>query len=167
MYLFHDYSTVVKFDAAEEYKKGTHNYDLLPFFPDNTRAKNAIEEYRQTLLDSYEDVMADVEKIPSRFGWRELSFLGIDLTMLKHYSQAIDILKLTAERYPEWRSYNNLAYAYKMAGDIELAIESYRKVLELDPENQNALNSIQELKKSKQIKQHNFATPSIIYRSSA
>jgi tetratricopeptide (TPR) repeat protein len=149
MYLFHDYSTVVKFDAAEEYKKGTHHYDLLPFFPDNTEAKNAMQEYEQTLLDSYEKVMADTEKIPSRFGWRELSFLGIELTMLKHYNQAIDVLKLTAERYPEWRSYNNLAYAYKMAMDIELAIENYRKVLELDPENQNALNSIQDLKKKK------------------
>jgi len=150
MYLFHDYSTVVKFDAAEEYKKGKHNYSLLPFFPGNTKAKNAMEKYRQTLLDSYEKVMVNPDKIPSRFGWRELSFLGIEFIDFKEYKKAVDVLKLTAERYPaEWRSYNNLAYAYKISGDIELAIESYRKVLELNPENQNALNSIQDLKKNK------------------
>ncbi len=149
MYLFHDYSTVVKFDAAEEYKKGAHNYLLLSFFPDNTKAKNAMEEYQQTLLGSYEKVMANPEKIPSLFGWRELSFLGIELTEFKHYNKAVDVLKLTAERYPEWRSYNKFAYAYKMAEDIEHAIESYKKVLELDPKNQNALNSILGLKKKK------------------
>ncbi len=149
MYLFHDYSTVVKFDAAEEYKKGKHNYPLLPFFPGNAKAKNAMQEYEQSLLDSYQKVIENPDKIPSRFGWRELSLLGLELIDFNEYKKAVDVLKLTAERFPEWRSYNNLAYAYKMAGEIELAIESYRKVLELDPENQNALDSIQDLKKKK------------------
>jgi tetratricopeptide (TPR) repeat protein len=149
MYLFHDYSTVVKFDAAEEYKKGKHNYPLLPFFPDNARAQIAVREYHRGLLDSYQKVMVDPDKIPSRFGWRELSLLGIELMDFKDYNKAVEVLKMTAERYPEWRSYHNLAYAYKMAGDIEMAIENYRKVLELDPGNQDALESIQDLTKKK------------------
>jgi tetratricopeptide (TPR) repeat protein len=153
MFLFHDYSSVVKFDATEEYKKGKHNYPLLPFFPDNAKAKEAMEEYRQTLLNSFEKVIENPEEIHSQFGWAELSFLGVELIDFKEYNKAVVVLKLTAERYPEWRSYNNLAFSYKMAGETELAIENYRKVLELDPENQNALKSIQELKQKKEIEQ--------------
>ena len=94
--------------------------------------------------------MANPKNISSPFGWRELSLLGIELMEFKNYDKAVEVLKLTAEHYPaDWRSYHNLAYAYKMDGDIEMAIDSYRKVLELDPDNQDALDSIQDLKKKK------------------
>jgi len=59
---------------------------------------------------------------------------------------------MTAENYPEWRSYSNLAFGYKASRSIKLIIENYRKVLQLNPGNQNALKSLLELKKKKQIK---------------
>ena len=152
MYLFHDYSTVVKFDAAEEYKKGEHDYWLHSFFPGNAKAKKAIEDHHQSLLRSYEKVSANPKELPAQFGRRELTYLGRELADLQEYQKAIDVLQRTAKRYPEWRSYGNLAYAYKKAGDIELAIESYKKVLEMDPKNEDALKSIQELSQKKPIK---------------
>ena len=54
---------------------------------------------------------------------------------------------MTAENYPEWRSYSNLAFGYKASRSIKLIIENYRKVLQLNPGNQNALKSLLELKK--------------------
>jgi tetratricopeptide (TPR) repeat protein len=146
MFLYHDYYAWVKFDANEEYKKGDHNYRLLPFFPDNMKARKADEKYRLSLLDHHKKLTENPKVSVTEYGWRELSFIGIDLTDYKEYKEAIAVLKLTAERYPDdWRSHNNLAFSYKAAGEIELAVKSYRKVLELNPGNQNALKAIREL----------------------
>ena len=150
MFLYHDYSVCVKFDANEEFKKGEHNYRLLPFFPDNVKARKADEQYRQSLLDHHKKLTENPKISASEYGWRELSFIGIDLTDYKDYREAIAVLELTAERYPDnWRSHNNLAFSYRTAGEIELAVKSYRKVLELDPANQNALKAIRKLTQKK------------------
>jgi tetratricopeptide (TPR) repeat protein len=153
MFLYHDYSACVKFDANEEYKKGEHHYRLLPFFPDNVKARKADEKYWQSLLDHHKKLTENPKVSVSEYGWRELSFIGFDLLDYKEYKEAITVLKLTAERYPDdWRSHNNLAFAYMTAGEIELAVKSYRKVLELDPGNQNALKAIRELTHKKELK---------------
>jgi tetratricopeptide (TPR) repeat protein len=150
MFLYHDYSTCVKFDANEEFKKGEHHYRLLPFFPDNAKARKADEKYRQSLLDHHKKLTENPKVSVSGYGWRELSFIGIELIDYKEYKEAVAVLKLTTERFPDdWRSHNNLAFAYMTAGNIELAIQSYRKVLELNPGNQNALKAIRELTQKK------------------
>ncbi len=150
MFLYHDYSTCVKFDANEEFKKGEHHYRLLPFFPDNAKAKKANEQYRQSLLDHHKKLTENPKESVSEYGWRELSFLGIDLTDYQEYKEAIAVLELTAERYSDdWRSHNNLAFVYMKAGEIELAVKSYRKVLQLNPGNQSALKAIQDLTQKK------------------
>ncbi|MDH5468520.1 MAG: tetratricopeptide repeat protein [Candidatus Aminicenantes bacterium] len=150
MFLFHDYSTFVKFDANEEFKKGEHHYRLLPLFPDNVRARKADEKYRQHLLNQHQKVIENPKERASGHGWRELSLLGLELLDYQEHKEAIAVLKLTAERYPDdWRSHSNLAFSYMTAGEIELAVKSYRKVLELDPGNQNALKAIRELTQKK------------------
>jgi tetratricopeptide (TPR) repeat protein len=150
MFLYHDYSTIVKFDVNEEFKKGSHNYRLLPFFPDNAKARDADEKYRQRLLDHHEKLIENLKASASGYGWRELSLLGLELIDYQEYKEAIAILKLTAERYPDdWRSYSNLAFGYMTAGNIELAVKSYRKVLQLDPGNRNAQKAIRELTQKK------------------
>jgi tetratricopeptide (TPR) repeat protein len=150
MFLYHDYSACVKFDANEEFKKGEHDYRLLPFFPDNMKANEANEKYRQSLLDHHKKLTENPKVPVSEYGWRELSFIGIDLIDYKEYKEAIDVLKLTAEHYSDdWRSHNNLAFSYMTAGEIDLAVKSYRKVLELNPGNQSALKAIRELTQKK------------------
>jgi tetratricopeptide (TPR) repeat protein len=150
MFLYHDYSTVVKFDANEEYKKGEHNYRLLPFFSDNIKAKEADEKYRQRLLNHHKKLIENPKVSVSEYGWRELSLIGIELIDYKDYKEAIAVLKLTAERYPDdWRSHSNLAFGYMTAENNALAVESYRKVLQLNPGNQNALKTIRELTQKK------------------
>jgi len=150
MFLYNDYSTFVKFDANEEFKKGEHHYRLLPFFPDNEKARKADEKYRQSLLDHHKKLTENPKVSAAGYGWRELSLLGLELIDYEEYKEAIAVLKLTAERYPDdRRSHNNLAFSYMTAGEIELAVKSYRKVLELDPGNQKALKAIRELTQKK------------------
>ena len=152
MYLFHDYSTVVKFDASEEQRKGKHDYPLLPFFPNNAEAREARKIYGQTLLDAHEKVMANAGGAPTPWGRSELTRLGLRLLDFQEYRKAVAVLKLTAERYPDLRSFQDLASAAEMAGDIELAIETYKKIVQWEPGNQEALRSIQELEQKKAIK---------------
>jgi tetratricopeptide (TPR) repeat protein len=150
MYLYHDYSTVVKFDVNEEFKKGEHDYRLLPFFPDNTKAREAHEKYRERLLNHHKRVIENPKVSASGYGWRELSLLGLELLDYHEYKEAIAVLKLSAERYPDdWRSHSNLAFGNMTAGNIEMAVKSYRKVLQLDPGNQKALKAIRELTQKK------------------
>ncbi len=149
MYLLHDYSTVVKFDANEEYRKGAHDYPLLPFFPNNAKAREARSKYGQTLLDSYEKVMVNTGTIAAPWGRSELTRLGLRLLDYQQYQKAVAVLRLAAERYPESWTLHNLASAAETAGDIELAIESYKKVLQFDKGNEEALKAIQELEQKR------------------
>jgi D-alanyl-D-alanine-carboxypeptidase/D-alanyl-D-alanine-endopeptidase len=60
--------------------------------------------------------------------------------------KAIAILKLNVEFYPESaNTYDSLAEAYINNGDNELAIINYKKSLELNPNNSNAVEQLKML----------------------
>lgn len=62
------------------------------------------------------------------------------------FEKAIDILRLTIEAYPDdWNLLNSLAGFYLKSGDAEQAIKNYRKALEINPENQQAIEQLEEL----------------------
>ncbi len=80
------------------------------------------------------------------FGESELNELGYELLGKKLYPAAIEILKMNAEQYPSSPNvYDGLGEAYMDNGDRELAIQNYRKELELDPGNQNAVSMLKKL----------------------
>ena len=59
---------------------------------------------------------------------------------------AINIFSLNVELHPESGNvYDSLGEAYMIARERERAIESYRRSLELDPANENAIEKLQEL----------------------
>jgi len=62
-----------------------------------------------------------------------------DLTASGHLPEAIDVLKLNAEIYPDgvigFQPYTALGDAYAQAGQKDLAIENYKKQLEKTPVN--------------------------------
>ena len=63
-------------------------------------------------------------------------------------SDAIAIFKLNVEEYAKSATiYDSLAEAYGKDNQKQLAIENYRKSLELDPKNQNAADKLKELEK--------------------
>jgi imidazolonepropionase-like amidohydrolase len=97
----------------------------------------AVEQYRKltaTQPDSYD------------FSEDELVGLGYELLHKKQITDSIEIFKLSVEAYPHsYNTYDSLAEAYMDHGDRDLAIQNYRKSLELNPTNTNATKMLQKL----------------------
>jgi cytochrome c-type biogenesis protein CcmH/NrfG len=59
---------------------------------------------------------------------------------------AIEILKLNVAEYPQgFNTYDSLGEAYLNDGQRDLAIKNYKKSLELDPHNTNAVEMLKKL----------------------
>jgi tetratricopeptide (TPR) repeat protein len=73
--------------------------------------------------------------------------LGYRLMEMKRLDQAIEVLKLNVEAFPQsGNTYDSLGEAYMNAGNKELAIKNYEKAIELDPSNTNAITILKRLR---------------------
>lgn len=80
------------------------------------------------------------------FSENELIGLGYNLLGAKKITDAIGIFKLSVEVYPQsYNTWDSLAEAYMNHGDRELAIQNYRKSLQLNPKNTNAVEKLKQL----------------------
>jgi tetratricopeptide (TPR) repeat protein len=69
-----------------------------------------------------------------------------DLMEQNHLSEATDLFKLDVQVFPgSWNGYDSLGEAYMKAGQKQLAIDSYKKSLELNPANDDAKEKLQVL----------------------
>ena len=81
----------------------------------------------------------------------ELLDLGYDFLMFGRFEQAVGVMRLNVELHPDsWNAWDSLAEAYMDYGQKELAIESYKKSLELNPGNENAKSMLKKLLVPKQ-----------------
>jgi len=81
----------------------------------------------------------------------QLNAFGYELLGQKRLQDAVSVFSFTAEQFPDsWNAYDSLAEAQAALGKNEEAIKNYKKSLELNPANANALEQIQELKKGTQ-----------------
>ena len=93
-------------------------------------------ELRKTSADAYDFREADLNTV----GYRLLTRGRVD--------DAIEVFKLNVEMYPKSANpYDSLGEAYAVKGDKELALKNYRKSVELDPNNKNAIDAIERLEK--------------------
>jgi FKBP-type peptidyl-prolyl cis-trans isomerase len=77
----------------------------------------------------------------------DLNALGYRLLRRKRVPEAIEILKLNVEAYPDSANvYDSLAEAYFASGNTPQAIQNYEKSLALDPANTNAAMMLKKLK---------------------
>jgi len=75
-----------------------------------------------------------------------LNRLGYGLLGDDHADLAIAAFQLNTEAYPKsGNAYDSLGEAYAKHGDRDLALESYRKAVELDPKNDHAKKAIEAL----------------------
>ena len=82
------------------------------------------------------------------FGEGSLNTFGYELLEKGDHEGAIAILRLNASEFPQSGNvWDSLAEGYLKAGNKMLAEIYYRKALELDPQNKNALAKLTELQK--------------------
>jgi CubicO group peptidase (beta-lactamase class C family) len=87
----------------------------------------------------YRDLKAK-ESATYNFAEAELNQLGYQLLRTGKLTEAIEILKLNVEAYPQgFNTYDSLAEAYVAVNERELAKQNYKKSLELNPNNTNAV----------------------------
>jgi Tfp pilus assembly protein PilF len=79
---------------------------------------------------------------PERWGFaeNELNSLGYQLLQRRRIDEAVVVFELNAEAYPEaFNTWDSLGEAQLAAGQREEAVASYRRSLDLNPENTNAV----------------------------
>ena len=80
------------------------------------------------------------------FDENELNNLGYQLIRANKFKEAIRIFQVNVEAFPKsGNTYDSLAEGYMDDGDKALAIANYRKSLQLNPKNRNAVVMLQKL----------------------
>lgn len=117
---------------------GRYLYDIILL----QNVDKAIETYRRISKSSSKNSFV--------FNEDELNNLGYQMIRENKLEEAIKLFKLNVEEYPESANvYDSLGEAYKENGQIELAIECYERVLELNANNNNAREMLRHLKGNK------------------
>lgn len=81
-------------------------------------------------------------------GAGQLNRLAAELLAQKRTKDAIDILKVNVEAFPNNANVlSALANAYHQAGEKDLAVKTYAKALELDPTNRSTIEKLNEVMK--------------------
>jgi hypothetical protein len=98
------------------------------------KALSQYHELRNTQPDTYD------------FSEGELNGLGYRLMGIHNLKAAVEILKLNVGLYPKsYNTYDSLGEAFMADSQKELAIQNYRKSLELNPKNTNAVKMLNKL----------------------
>ena len=128
---------LVPFEKPELFNKEVLNFlNNAAFFQAlNTKGVEAAAEL------FYRKHKADPDWIP--FSEMEMNILGYQHLQDGKTREAIELFKLNVAAYPESsNTYDSLGEAYMNSGDKELAIQNYKKSLELNPGNDNAVEML-------------------------
>ena len=107
--------------------------------------KVVVEKGVQAAIAQYHELKA-TQKDAYDFSEPQLNGLGYQLMQMKRVKDAIEIFKLNVEMYPKgFNTYDSLAEAYLENGDKQLAIQNYKKSLELNPKNTAAAEKLKKL----------------------
>jgi len=101
------------------------------------KISEAIEGYRKIFKETPRNVTVSENR---------LNVLGYRLLEQKKVPEAIALLKLNVEFYPNsWNVYDSLADAYAANSEKDLAITNYKKSLELNPQNEKGREKLKKL----------------------
>jgi dienelactone hydrolase len=105
----------------------------------------ALHQNYRGLVPLYQKTMAKYPALKLEEGM--LNSLGLRLSFnAGKMEQGINVFLLAVHIYPNSANlYDSLALAYLYNNDYKNAISNYKKSLELNPENQNAINTLKEL----------------------
>ena len=124
----------------------------------NVRIPSVLQPLRKTLRE--QGVEAAVRQYhelkknaPARYDFAEpeLNSFGYELLFTGRVKEAVEIFKLNVAAYPEaFNTYDSLGEAYLAAGERDLAVKNYRRSLELNPQNTNAVEVLKRIGAEKQ-----------------
>jgi Tfp pilus assembly protein PilF len=77
----------------------------------------------------------------------DINRMGYEYLRKDNIETAIIVFKFNVKAFPEaFNTYDSLGEAYLKNGEIQLAKQNYRKSLELNPSNNNAVKMLEQLK---------------------
>ena len=162
VYLFHDYSQYVEIDLKEELEESKHRMMIAELFSSDAPGyKNYMlynnKEYPTGFLDEFVlkfgEKKTEEELIKNGFNIN-LNLIGYEwLNDKNDVIGAIEIFKYGVNLMPgDGNLHDSLGEAYYKNKDYDSAIMSYSNALRLDPENDNAKEMLQKIKKEKKAK---------------
>jgi tetratricopeptide (TPR) repeat protein len=138
-------------DGGDDRIRPQHQTHVRLFFLQN---KNLASELMKRLgIDSLSIALRQIRKIRSEGGdiyidEVSINAIGYYLLNMEKYPEAIEVLKLNVEIFPQsFNVYDSYAEALMKSGDIENAILNYEKSLALNPDNNNAREILNSLEK--------------------
>jgi len=119
----------------------------------DVKARSMVDVLSKTLKEKgLEAMVAEFHSLKSvatqdlYVGESDINGFGYSLLRRKQVNEAIAVLKLNVEAYPQSANvYDSLAEAYLISGDREKAIENYRKALAIDPTMESAKQALKVL----------------------
>lgn len=137
----------------EQYLLFEFNDDKIPIRITLQQTSAVADLYSTTMERGIEAAIEQYQRMKGEgilIGESELDKLGYQLLRERKVKDAIEILKLNAAAYPaSYHAYDSLGEAYMINGDDSLAVANYKKSLELNPRNTNALLMIKRIQKQK------------------
>lgn len=130
-----------------EVPKGKKLQLSIPEYSDYSTPPSRVQ-FDYMLLQHKHEILNKVFEIYPRH-WSEDYLNNTGYTLLKRdVEAALYVFKKNTEIHPEsWNVWDSLGEAYMRKGEKELAIESYRKSMELNPKNENGSQMLQKLTK--------------------
>ena len=111
----------------------------------DTLFNTVIEKDVQAAIKQYRELKA-TQQDAYDFSEPQLNRLGYQLLQMNRAGDAIEIFKVNVEIFPQgFNVYDSLGEAYMVNGDKQLAIQNYKKSLELNPKNANAIETLKKL----------------------
>ena len=131
-------------DARLYWKKIENKHLSAAYVFEKVLVKKGISRARQKYI-SLDSLNSD----PYYHDLDEFNALGNRLLESGKLPEALDVFRLNVTAYPDdWRTHNTLAYAHMAARDYKAAIDSCRKILDLNPPyKEKILRIIEELQK--------------------
>lgn len=92
-------------------------------------------------IDTVSHISTEPHIMEDFFNYLGYRYLGDDMI-----DKALEVFKLNVKLYPNaWNPYDSLGEAYAIAGNKDLAIENYKKSIELNPDNDHGKEMIKKL----------------------
>jgi cytochrome c-type biogenesis protein CcmH/NrfG len=128
--------------------------EKLPTLIGEEMARGIKERGVAAAIDRYKQLFGSHSK-DYYFDENELNELGYSLLRQNKISDAIEIFKLNCSSYSDgYNTYDSLGEAYMLDGNNDLAIQNYKRSLQLNPRNTNAVEKLKTLGAIKTVSQH-------------